>query len=424
MSLISRIIRRPVEAPAVRVEPVAPAVPTVVPATAMAGTVSTMDPGWFGSQSWGTSSRVKSLPPVSPDLAQKHATVMACCSVVAGDLAKLPLEVYQVTPEGRENRITGHPVHQILNVESSPNVPAIVARFGLAYQFLLQGRAYAWAPKDAAGHPILLDLVTNPGETEMGRDRVYGFTDGAKVARQANARTMVHLRYMALDGWTGRSPIQVAAESVGLALAGQEAAARAASGTQMRAFLKLEENYGSDEDYIRNAKRVRAALDDPEHNGIPIVRTTEDIQSLQLSSADLQLLESRKFDREQLAALYRVPPSKLQMLEHGVKANGQQQAIDYKTDCLLHWAGFLESGLGQGLFTASERAAGFVLRHNYDALLAATTKELYEAIRMAVGGPWAHWVEGRDMAGLPPMPKGLTPYPPPNMTQKEPAQNE
>ncbi|WP_074221567.1 phage portal protein [Rhodovulum sp. ES.010] len=408
---------RPAAAP-VRVEP---------PMTA-AEASGTVDPApWFRDFWGGPQSRVRSLPVVTPVIAQRHATVFACCNVIAGDLSKLPLSVSQRLPGGRIEPVREHPANYLLNVEASPGVPANVARFALAYAFCLRGRAYAYAPRDGAGEIVLLDVIRPDrcAETAYGRERFYDFEDGAGVARRAPGRIMVHLRYMAEDGWTGRSPLQVAAESVGLALAGQEAAARAVSGVQLRAVMKMEDVYEDDEAWTRNARRVRNALEDPEANGVPIIGAGDDIKSLDISPADRELLDSRKFDREQIAAIYRVPPSKLQMLEHGVKANGEQQAIDYRSDCLLHWGQFVGAQLTLGVLTAGERRRGLFLHHDYDALMQATTKERYEALQKAVGGPFLTPDEAREVDGRGPIPGGDRLNPAPNMTRDDgAAQNE
>ncbi|WP_349037857.1 phage portal protein [Pseudotabrizicola sp. 4114] len=381
------------------------------------------NPALWGDLGWGSQSRVKSLPRVTPIIAQRHATVFACGNVIAGDLAKCPIMVMQKGKKGRDVEVYDHPASYLLNVESSPGVPAMVARFTLIYAYAIRGRSYAYAPRDGSGELTLLDVIRPDRCSELevpgNRNRYYDFEDGAQVQRRVPVRAMVHLRYMAEDGWTGRSPLEVAAESMGLALAGQEAAARAASGTQMRAFMKMADVYEDDETYLRNARRVRAALNDPDANGIPLIGGGDDIQSLDLSAADQELLASRKFDREQIAAIYRVPPSKLQMLEFGVKANGQQQAIDYKTDCLLHWGGLTEAQLSLGVLTEAERRAGMFLRHDYEALLMATTKERYDSLSRAIGGPWMTWQEGRRLEQLDDLPPGEQPYPPSNMTRED-----
>ncbi|NBE05938.1 phage portal protein [Paragemmobacter ruber] len=400
--------RAPVAAPAVaRAEPVLRA-SSAPPAGATEAGFSSLILG---------QSRVKSLPPVSPRTAERHATVFACGNVIAGDLMKVPLLVWQRNRDGTEAAVEGHPLTYLLNTEASPGVPATAMRYALVYAFAIRGRSYAYAPRDGAGELELVEVLHPDlvAERRTGRDRFYSFTDGAEVQRTVAARQMVHLRYMAEDGWTGRSPLQVAAESVGLALAGQEAAARSASGTHMRAFVKMDDYFEDEEAATRSALRVRGQLNDPDANGIPLLEKGE-IKSLDLSAADQELLASRKFDREQIAAIYRVTPSKLQMLEFGVKANGQQQAIDHKTDCLLHWGGLAAAFMAQTLLTPAERAAGMTLVHDWDALMEPTMVEAHNAIKVAVGGPIMTPNEGRKMRGLPPVPGGNVLYPPANMT--------
>ncbi|WP_066706950.1 phage portal protein [Celeribacter ethanolicus] len=371
-------------------------------------------------------SNVSTLPRVSPELAQKHATVTAACSVIAGDLAKLPLQVFERGADGRERRLRDHPAEYLLNTESSAGVPAKVARFGLSYSFCLRGRGFAYAPRDAGGELELIESI-RPDQMMVlrdGRARFYEFEDGAGIRRRVAGRVMVHLRYMAEDGWTSRSPIEVAAESLGIALAGQEAAARQASGESFKQIAKISAFDADDETWERQRSRLKDHMRRDRDSGVLIVGSEDDFKTLGASAADLQLLESRKFDREQIIALYRVPPSKLQMLEHGVKANGEQQAIDYKADCLTHWGGFVENGLTLGLLSEGERRRGLFLRHNYDALLAATTKERFEALTKAVGGPFMLWQEAREIEGMKDLPEGQSPYPPSNMTRKDDSEKE
>lgn len=298
MTLIGRIFggreALPAAVPArARVEP-------QMRASAESVQTGTARPAIWALEGFGGQSRVKGLPPVSPMSAQRHATVFACCNNIAGDLAKLPLEVWQRDARGREVRVPDHPANYLLNVEASPGVAAMVARFALTYAFTLRGKAFAWAPRDGGGELVMLDLlkVDSVSELQAARARFYDFEDGDGVFRRSSIRTMVHLRYMAEDGWTGRSPIQVAAESMGLALAGQEAAARSASGTITRAYVKMADNYEDEEAYRRNARRIADSIRNPEANGLPILSDTDDIKTLDMSAADQQLLDSRKMDRE------------------------------------------------------------------------------------------------------------------------------
>jgi hypothetical protein len=118
-----------------------------------------------------------------------------------------------------------------------------------------------------------------------------------------------------------------------------------------------------------------------------------------------------------IAGIYRMPPSKLQMLENGVKANGEQQAIDYLTDCLMHWASLITPQYDQCLLTARERQSGLFFRHDFSALLEPTTSELFNALKVAVGGPFMTPNAAQRRARLPVTADGDQLYPPSNMTR-------
>ncbi|PIE10043.1 MAG: phage portal protein [Rhodobacterales bacterium] len=421
MSLFSAILGRRDAATV----PAAPRAEPPVSAEPMAAAVS----GTAQPESWmteigfdgGGAGRVKTLPRVTGDTAERHATVFGCCTVIAGDLAKVPLKLWQRDGRGGEARVEEHPADYLLNVECGHGIPAKVLRLGLIYTLALRGNAYAFAPRTGGGELDFIEPVAfqSVDRFRSRRDMVYRFIDGAGDQRTAMARSMIHMRYMALDGWTGRSPIQVASESVGLALAGQRSAARTASGTTAKAVIALRDDYEDDEARTRSAERIKRNLADPDNGMFAVMNAGEDIKTLDLSSADQELLASRRFDREQLAQIYRVPPAKLMMLEFGVKANSEQQNLDWRTDGAMHWSRQAEDMLGMTLLTEAERRRGLFFRHDFDALLQPTMKEFYDALKVAVGGPWITPNRAQQMTKQPITPGGGELYPPANMTRDE-----
>jgi HK97 family phage portal protein len=396
MNLLSRIFGADTQTSA-RVEP-----PLMASEEQTTGTAK--PESWIREFGWGPQSRVKSLPRVSALIAQKHATVTACCSVLAGDISKVPLLLKRRKADGEEEVIRDHPLAYLMNVESSDGVPASVLRFTLAYAFTLRGNAFAYAPRDGSGELTMVDLIKQDRPTILrnGRQRFYDFEDGARIHRRVASRSMAHLRYMSEDGWMGRSPIEVAAETMGLALAHQEAAARTASGITLKAKAVLKEEFEDDESRRRRAEGIKQALvSGSDTTGVAILSEGEELESLDLSASDQQLLESQKFDVGQIRSLYRVPAFKLQDAEHGVKANSEQGAIDYRTDALLHWGGFIETGLALALLTRGERESGFFLEHDFTALMRPTIKDQYDAMAKAVGGPFMTANHAQKRLGLP-----------------------
>lgn len=413
----------------------APAAPAVVrgdpPVTraASAEPSGTQNPkAWMTEIGWGGPALSRSrLPRVTPERGELHATVAACCNNIAGDLSKVPLKLWRHRPGGVDERVEDHNLPYLLNRESAPGVPAKLLRYVLIYHYALRGNGYAYAPRDGAGEIELIEVPKDGRAPQMlsaGRARFYDFEDQAGVQRRVPSRSMAHLRYCPLDGWDGRSPLAVAAESMGIAMASQEAAARTASGGTAKAVIKLADDYKDDEDRARNARRVKDQITRPNADGFPVLGPDEDIKPLDLTAADMELLDSRKFDREQIAGIYRMPMFKLNILENGVKANGEQQAIDYLTDCLFHWSVLAEEQMSLAFLTEAERRKGLFLRHDFGALLRPTIKDQIEAATKAAGGPIKTPNESRGDLGLGPVDGGDRLYPPANMTRDESADSD
>ncbi|MBL4808269.1 MAG: phage portal protein [Rhodobacteraceae bacterium] len=384
--------------------------------------------GWFADFGNASGSRVKTLPYVSTETAMRHGTVAACCDIIAGDLAKIGLHVYEKDSNGNRKRIDDHPAGWLLNKESSSGVAAVTLRHAMAHGFVLRGNGYGYAPRDGGGQLIMIDHVYHTGlqMLQNGRAHFYDFTDADGVHRRVPSRSMVHVRYASRDGWIGRSPIMESAETLGIALAGQEAAARGVSGAALKAYVTSgPDSWVNEDTAIQQVRAIKEVIQDPTNNGIPIMPVGAEIKKLDLSPADMQLLETRRFDRQQILATYRMPPSKVSIDDAGIKAGVEQQAINYLTDCLLHWATQFERQLEISLLTEAERRAGFTLRHNLDSLLRATAKERNDSLKSAVGGPFMTANEARKTLGHGPVDEGATLYPPSNMTRDEkPPKNE
>ena len=134
--------------------------------------------GWLADTGWGPQSSVKTLPRVSANAAQKHGTVTACCSVLAGDTSKVPLLLKRLKDDGEEEVIRDHPLVYLMNVEASEGVPASVLRFTLAYAFTLRGNAFAYTPRDGSGELTMIDLIKQDRPTVLrnGRNRCLLYT--------------------------------------------------------------------------------------------------------------------------------------------------------------------------------------------------------------------------------------------------------
>ncbi|WP_018634398.1 phage portal protein [Neomegalonema perideroedes] len=375
------------------------------------------DPGWFGLREIGRGRR-GGLPRVSEDSALAHGTVYACVNAIAQDMAKVPLHLYRRTKSGDKERVYDHPALEALTIQSSEGVPAIVARYALQWAVSLRGNAFAFIRRGGDGRIKSLETIHNDHVSiyRNGSRRYYDFEDAEGERRRVGWRDMLHLRLCAEDGWLGRSPLAVASHTMALALGAQAHAGRHVTEREaIRAVVEHPDWFQDDDEARRHAQRIRNALDDPEANGIPILPFGMSFKTVGLSPADEELLAQRRFDREQIATIYRVPPAKAGIYEHGLKGSVEQQAIDYVTDCLLGWAKLNEDHFRLALLTEEERRSGLRFEYLFDGLMRATTRERIEAFVRAAGGPYMTRAEARSASNLPWRADAEGLLPPPNM---------
>ncbi|MDH3445754.1 MAG: phage portal protein, partial [Deltaproteobacteria bacterium] len=101
-----------------------------------------------------------------------------------------------------------------------------------------------------------------------------------------------------------------------------------------------------------------------------------------------QMIDSLKYHREQVAAVYNLPPHKLGAMENSaVRANIEEQNRSYVQGTLMPLATAFEQECMQKLCSAREMARGSCsVRHNFKALLRADQKTRYESY--ATGRQW------------------------------------
>ncbi|MBC2884322.1 phage portal protein [Ochrobactrum sp. CM-21-5] len=87
----------------------------------------------------------------------------------------------------------------------------------------------------------------------------------------------------------------------------------------------------------------------------PVLWDGTDYVQLGLSSTDAQYLENRRFQNEEIARAFRVPPTMIFDLERGTWGNAEQMGREFLTYCLEPWLRELEGAYGRALLTDDER---------------------------------------------------------------------
>jgi HK97 family phage portal protein len=336
------------------------------------------------------------------------AAVLSCVRVLSETVAGLPFITYRRTSTGRE-RDPSLPVFKLLS--SRPN------RYQTAFEFremmmahcLLRGNGYAQKVFDGRG--VLVELVPlNPTRVEpvllpTGEVRFKVKTLDFQTI-ELGGEQIFHIKGLATDGIVGVSPITYARESVGLALATEEYGARLFKNDAKPGGILEHPGKLSDEAHLRLKNSWQSA-----HAGVQNAHKVAILEEgmkwtrIGVSSQDSQFIESRKFQIEEIARIFRVPPHLIGHLDHATFSNIEHQALDFVQHTILPWLRRWEQAISARLLSDEENQTHYT-EFLVEGLLRGDIQSRYSAY--AVGRQWG-WLSADDvrrMENMEPLPSG------------------
>ena len=343
---------------------------------------------------------------VNERTAMQTTAVYACVRILAESIAGLPLHVYAYEGQGKE-RVPAHPLYFLLHDAPNPEMTSFVFRETLMTHLLLWGNAYAQILRDGMGRVIGLYPLL-PDRMDVGRDSKTGelyylYTrsteENPNFANKGQIRLwhedVLHIPGLGFDGLVGYSPIAMAKNAVGIALATEEYGAtffqngaRPAGVLEHPGVLKdpskLRESWQSIYGGTKNVGRI-AVLEE----GVKY-------QQIAIPPEEAQFLETRKFQIDEIARLYRVPPHMVGDLEKSSFSNIEQQSLEFVKYTLNPWVVRWEQSLQKALLSNRERKDYFI-RFNVDGLLRGDYKSRMEGYAI---GRQNGWLSANDIRSL------------------------
>ncbi len=324
---------------------------------------------------------------VTPETAMRFSTVYSCVKVISEDVGKLPVILYRRRRDGGKDRATDHPLYRIMHRRANPWMTAMSFKEMLTGHMCLRGGGYAFINRLSSGAvaellPIHPDRVT-PKQSEDWEVsyEVRKTKGGTEIFR---GDKIFHPIGQTLDGINGISPIAHQRETVGLGMAAQRFGAKVfANGAKMGGILTTPATF-------RDAKRKDELAADFDaktsgENAHKTILLEQDMKWIKvgMTSEDAQYLETRKFQRSEIAGIFRVPPHKIGDLERATFTNIEHQGGEYVADCLLSWFVRWEQALNVQLLTEAEQD-NYFFEFLPDALLRGDTQARYNAYRTAI----------------------------------------
>lgn len=330
---------------------------------------------------------------VTEETALQSVAVYACVRIIAEAVASLPLITYRrLEPRGKE-RATGHWLYPLLHDAPNPELTAPEFRELLTAHLQLWGNAYAEVIRDGGGRVLALWPLppwrTAPERVGPRRAIVYRVqADGGGPDRVLTAGEVFHLRGLGTDGLRGLSVVGLAREAIGLSQATLEYGARFFGNGARPGGVLEHPGKLSDQAYAR----LRDSWED-RHRGaanaarIAVLEEGLKYQQVGLPPEDAQFLQTRNYQRNEIATLFRVPPHMVGDMERSTHSNIEQQSQEFVSYSLTPWLVRWESRIAKDLLPATDRGQLFA-EHLLTALLRGDTLARYQAY--AIGRQWGY----------------------------------
>lgn len=357
--------------------------------------------------------RTTSGKPVNERTAMQTTAVYACVRILAEAVASLPLHVYEYQDDGGKKLVHDHPLYYLLHDEPNPEMTSFVFRETLMSHLLIWGNAYAQIIRDGAGrvlglYPLLPDKMDVQRDDRGNIYYVYSrnsdenpmFKEYGDI--RLKAEEVLHIPGLGFDGLIGYSPIAMAKNAVGMTLACEEyGASFFANGANPGGVLehpgvlkdpsKVRESWNSVYRGVNNAHKIAVLEEGMKY------------QQIGIPPEEAQFLETRKFQINEIARLYRIPPHMIGDLDKSSFSNIEQQSLEFVKYTLDPWVIRWEQSLQRSLLLPGEKGKYFI-KLNVDGLLRGDYQSRMNGYAVGRQNGWFSANDIREMENMNPIP--------------------
>lgn len=357
---------------------------------------------------------------VTPQTALGVPAALRAVTLLAGAVASLPLKVYRKTEGGRELAVS-HWAYDLLHRKPNPLMTPFTFKELIMNHLLLNGNFYALIDQGALW-PI------DPNRVVVEQDQKTGAityrVSTVKGQQVFNPADVLHVLGTTLDGIRGVSPITLARESIGGAIAElRHGQSFFKNGANPSGVLQHPGHLGPEAaETLRKSWRDKYTGSD-NAGKVAVLEEGMTFQPVSLSNKDSQWLESRQVTVLDVARIFGVPPALLGHLEKASYSSQEAQNLEFLTHSLRPWLTRIEQACNRSLLGHSSLYCEFTTGD----LLRTDLKSRFDAYRTALAAGFMSVNEVRKLENLPAVDGGDKLFRPLNMGElgkEEPANGE
>jgi HK97 family phage portal protein len=315
------------------------------------------------------------------ETAKRFTAVFACIRVLSETLASMPIILYRDRERGNKasgkDRAVDHPLYDILHDAPNKEMPAFMLKETLMNHICSSGNGYAQIQRNRRGSVISLNLLpwtlTDVQRNQTTWELEYWTNDRGKAIK-LNPDEVFHIPGLGFDGIKGYSPIRMAMEAIGLGLAAEEFGAAFFSGGANAGGVVEYDGKMSEpakETFRKSFMEKYGGLG--KSNSVIFLENGSKYTKVAIPNNEAQFLETRRFQKEEVASIYRVPLHLIQDLTRSTNNNIEHQSLEFVMYTMLPWFTRWEQFSNFKLLTREERAQGYFAEFLINALLRGDT---------------------------------------------------
>jgi HK97 family phage portal protein len=343
---------------------------------------------------------------VNDRTAMGYPPLWRAISLISGDVAKLPLNVYRRMPDNGKEQATKNPAWPLLRRKASPPIKSAQFKRTLTYHALLFGNGFATIQRDQNKQPTSL-LIIHPHSVtaRILPDSVtysVNTADGSIVG--IPSRDMLHIRGLSPDGVMGHSIIDMLGEALGVGMAAQRFGARFfGQGANAGGVLMIPGHFS--EEAIANVKRSWGKMNEGLTNAhkVMLLQDGAKFQQLTVPPEAAQFLQTRNYEiRGTVANITGCPPHKLGDDSRTSHSSLEQENQSYLNECLDTWLVEWEGECGDKLLSDADKVDDrYFVEFNRMALLQVDHATRLNGYKTAKEGGWLSTNEIRVRENMP-----------------------
>jgi len=298
---------------------------------------------------------------VTTDSSMTFSAVFACVRIISESIASLPVRVYRVETDGDKIEEVSHPVNRLLTRKPNDFMTTYTFLDVLMNNLLLEGNSYFYIERDSSARPVGLIPIKTQHVKVINHDGqiYYDVKDYDLAIRKED---MLHFFNLSFNGYEGTSVIGSQRTTIGTSIASNDTAnSYLGNSSQIGGIIKHPGKLSKEAVARLKTSWNQSTTGSFVAGKTAILEEGMTFEQSKINANDYQLLETRRFQIEEIARIFKVPLSLIGHLEKAANYSSiEALSIDFVRFTLQPYLVLIEQELNRKLFRENELDNYFV----------------------------------------------------------------